>query len=193
MINNVDVQRFTLLFKGKTNTYVRNELPKTKPEAGQKIKTKITNNEGIVDKSLLMKHLVLGVVLRVGYRVDRAEVDAGDQERAAVQGQCREELTHHHARDGHGRGQKQLLGAQFFLLGEQAHGQKGNEDADGEQQDGEIGRGVVAVAQNGGVAAEQGGKHQEDTQIDVSDRIDEIRAHLFAVDGKHNRVPFFGR
>jgi hypothetical protein len=57
MINNVDVQRFTLLFKGKTNTYVRNELPKTKPEAGQKIKTKITNNEGTVDKSLLMKHL----------------------------------------------------------------------------------------------------------------------------------------
>lgn len=57
MINNVDVQRFTLLFKGKTNTYVRNELPKEKPEAGQKIKTKITNNEGTVDKSLLMKHL----------------------------------------------------------------------------------------------------------------------------------------
>ena len=57
MINNADVQRFTLLFKGKTNTYVRNELPKTKPEAGQKIKTKITNNEGTVDKSLLMKHL----------------------------------------------------------------------------------------------------------------------------------------
>ena len=57
MINNVDVQRFTLLFKGKTNTYVRNELPKTKPEAGQKIKTKITNNEGTVDKSLMMKHL----------------------------------------------------------------------------------------------------------------------------------------
>lgn len=57
MINNVDIQRFTLLFKGKTNTYVRNELPKTKPEAGQKIKTKITNNEGTVDKSLLMKHL----------------------------------------------------------------------------------------------------------------------------------------
>lgn len=57
MINNVDVQRFTLLFKGKTNTYVRNELPKEKPEAGQKIKTKITNNEGTVDKSLMMKHL----------------------------------------------------------------------------------------------------------------------------------------
>ena len=57
MINNVDSQRFALLFKGKTNTYVRNELPKEKPEAGQKIKTKITNNEGTVDKDLLLRHL----------------------------------------------------------------------------------------------------------------------------------------
>lgn len=57
MINNVDSQRFALLFKGKTNTYVRNELPKEKPEPGQKIKTKITNNEGTVDKDLLLKHL----------------------------------------------------------------------------------------------------------------------------------------
>lgn len=57
MINNVDVQRFTLLFKGKTNTYVRNEFPKEKPEAGQKVKTNITSHEGTVDKSLLMKHL----------------------------------------------------------------------------------------------------------------------------------------
>ena len=57
MINNVDSQRFALLFKGKTNTYVHNELPKEKPEAGQKIKTKITNNEGTVDKDLLLHHL----------------------------------------------------------------------------------------------------------------------------------------
>ena len=57
MISNVDSQRFTVLFRGKTNTYVKNELPKTKPEAGQKIKTKITNNEGTVDKDLLAKHL----------------------------------------------------------------------------------------------------------------------------------------
>lgn len=57
MISNTDSQRFALLFKGKTNTYVRNELPKDKPEAGQKIKTKITNNEGTVDKDLLTKHL----------------------------------------------------------------------------------------------------------------------------------------
>lgn len=57
MISNIDAQRFTQLFKGKNNTYVRNELPKEKPEAGQKIKTKITNNEGKVDKDLLMHHL----------------------------------------------------------------------------------------------------------------------------------------
>ena len=44
MISNTDSQRFALLFKGKTNTYVRNELPKEKPEPGHKIKTKITNN-----------------------------------------------------------------------------------------------------------------------------------------------------
>ena len=57
MINNIDAQRFTQLFKGKSNTYVRNELPKEKPELGQKIKTKITNNEGKVDKELLSHHL----------------------------------------------------------------------------------------------------------------------------------------
>ena len=57
MISNIDAQRFSQLFKGKNNTYVRNELPKTKPEAGQKIKTKITNNEGKIDKDLLAKHL----------------------------------------------------------------------------------------------------------------------------------------
>lgn len=57
MINNIDAQRFTQLFKGKSNTYVRNELPKEKPKLGQKIKTKITNNEGKVDKELLSHHL----------------------------------------------------------------------------------------------------------------------------------------
>ena len=57
MINNVDSQRFAQLFRGKSNTFVRNELPKEKPEAGKKIKTKITNNEGKVDKDLLYKHL----------------------------------------------------------------------------------------------------------------------------------------
>lgn len=57
MISNIDSQRFTQLFKGKNNTYVKNELPKTRSEAGQKIKTKITNNEGKVDKDLLAHHL----------------------------------------------------------------------------------------------------------------------------------------
>lgn len=57
MINNIDAQRFAQLFKGKSNTYVRNELPKTRPQAGEKIKTKITNNEGKVDKDLLAHHL----------------------------------------------------------------------------------------------------------------------------------------
>ena len=57
MINNKDVKLFTQLFRGKTNTYVRNELPKEKPEAGQKAKTKITNNEGKVDENLLVNHL----------------------------------------------------------------------------------------------------------------------------------------
>lgn len=57
MINNIDAQRFAQLFKGKSNTYVRNELPKTRPQAGEKIKTVITNNEGKVDKDLLVRHL----------------------------------------------------------------------------------------------------------------------------------------
>lgn len=57
MISNVDSQRFAQLFRGKTNTYVKNELPKERPEEGQKVKTKITNNEGKVDKDLLANHL----------------------------------------------------------------------------------------------------------------------------------------
>lgn len=46
-----------LLFKGKSNTYVKNELPKERPEAGTKIKTKITNNEGTVNAELISHHL----------------------------------------------------------------------------------------------------------------------------------------
>lgn len=57
MISNVDTQRFLTLFKGKNNSYVRNELPKEAPKAGEKIKTKITQNEGKVDKELLDHHL----------------------------------------------------------------------------------------------------------------------------------------
>lgn len=57
MISTVDAQSFLILFKGKTNTYVKNELPKEKPEAGTKIKTRITNNEGKVDADLMLSHL----------------------------------------------------------------------------------------------------------------------------------------
>lgn len=57
MISLLDAEQFCTLFKGKSNTYVKNELPKNKPEAGQKIKTKITNNEGTVDKFLMAHHL----------------------------------------------------------------------------------------------------------------------------------------
>lgn len=57
MITNLDSQSFLQLFRGKSNTYVRNELPKEKPEPGKKIKTKITNNEGKVDKELITHHL----------------------------------------------------------------------------------------------------------------------------------------
>lgn len=57
MISNIEAKTFAQLFKGKSNTYVRNELPKEKPEAGQKIKTKITNNEGKVDSELILNHL----------------------------------------------------------------------------------------------------------------------------------------
>lgn len=57
MINNIDAQRFSLLFRGKSNSYVKNELPKVRPEAGQKIKTKITSHAGEVNKDLLIHHL----------------------------------------------------------------------------------------------------------------------------------------
>ena len=57
MVTNVEVQKFLLLFKGKTNTYVKNELPKTAPKLNEKVKTKITQNEGSVDKELLTSHL----------------------------------------------------------------------------------------------------------------------------------------
>ena len=58
MVSNIDEQRFLQIFKGKNNTYVKNELPKTRPQEGEKIKTKITNNEGKVDKELLSHHLL---------------------------------------------------------------------------------------------------------------------------------------
>lgn len=57
MITTSQAKRFALLFKGKTNTYVKNLLPKEKPAKGEKIKTTITNEKGKVDDDLLMSHL----------------------------------------------------------------------------------------------------------------------------------------
>lgn len=57
MITNVQAQRFLLLFMGKGNTYVKNMLPKTRPEKGVKVKTSITNVRGKVDADLMLSHL----------------------------------------------------------------------------------------------------------------------------------------
>lgn len=57
MVSSIDVQRFMQLFKGKSNTYVHNDLPARKREDGQKIKTNIFSVEGKVDKELIDKHL----------------------------------------------------------------------------------------------------------------------------------------
>lgn len=57
MITNVQAQRFLLLFKGKSNSYVKNFLPKEKPEAGAKTKTKIIQARGTVDTDLMLSHL----------------------------------------------------------------------------------------------------------------------------------------
>lgn len=57
MITNVESQQFYMFFMGKSNTYVKNILPKKKPALGEKVKTTITNHEGKVDKDLLGKHL----------------------------------------------------------------------------------------------------------------------------------------
>ena len=57
MISAVEAQSFLLLFKGKNNTYVKNKLPKCKPQVNTKIKTIITNNEGKVDTDLMLNHL----------------------------------------------------------------------------------------------------------------------------------------
>lgn len=57
MVSNIDEQRFSQIFKGKNNTYIKNNLPKEKPEKGVKTKTKITQVEGKVDRELLSHHL----------------------------------------------------------------------------------------------------------------------------------------
>ena len=57
MISNLESQQFLTLFLGKTNSYVKNELPKERPERKGKFKTKITQVEGKVDKELMVHHL----------------------------------------------------------------------------------------------------------------------------------------
>lgn len=57
MVSSIDAQRFLQIFKGKNNTYVKNNLPKEKPAKGVKTKTKITQVEGKVDKELMSLHL----------------------------------------------------------------------------------------------------------------------------------------
>lgn len=57
MISNIQAQRFHLLFQGKNNSYVVNELPTEMPEEGKKFKTKIRQQEGTVDKSVMLSHL----------------------------------------------------------------------------------------------------------------------------------------
>lgn len=57
MVTNVQAQRFLLLFKGKSNSYVKNFLPKEKPEAGVKTKTKIIQVGGTVGTDLMLSHL----------------------------------------------------------------------------------------------------------------------------------------
>jgi hypothetical protein len=56
MVSNIEAQQFLTIFLGKTNTYVKNSLPKEAPKAGQKIKTDIINVEGKVDRDLMTSH-----------------------------------------------------------------------------------------------------------------------------------------
>lgn len=55
-ISNAVAGQFFLLFKGKTTSYVRNELPKVRPEGG-KFKTKITTVRDRLTKDVITRHL----------------------------------------------------------------------------------------------------------------------------------------
>lgn len=57
MFNGTEIKRFMLIFRGKSNTYVKNELPLERPEIGQKTKTHITSVEGSVDDTVIQNHL----------------------------------------------------------------------------------------------------------------------------------------
>ena len=57
MVSNIIAQQFLLLFRGKSNTYVRNDLPKDAPAKGEKIRTNIVSIQGVVDAELMARHL----------------------------------------------------------------------------------------------------------------------------------------
>lgn len=57
MVTTVQAKQFLLLFKGKSNTYVKNLLPRERPEKGTKTKTRITQERGAVDDNLILDHL----------------------------------------------------------------------------------------------------------------------------------------
>lgn len=57
MVTNIQIQQFLLLFKGKSNTYVHNELPLEMPPRGEKTKTVIKQCQGEVNQSIVSKHL----------------------------------------------------------------------------------------------------------------------------------------
>lgn len=57
MVTSTDLTRFYSFFSGKKNSYVKNDLPKTKNNNEEKVKTKIYTVEAEVDKHLMASHL----------------------------------------------------------------------------------------------------------------------------------------
>lgn len=57
MVTNIQLQQFMLLFKGKSNSYVKNELPREMPPRGEKARTKIVQVQGEVDRGVISSHL----------------------------------------------------------------------------------------------------------------------------------------
>ena len=51
--------------------------------------------------------------------------------------------------------------------------------------------GVIGACNDGRVTAKQSREHQKDSQVDISDGIDEVRGYLFSINGKHKTaIPF---
>lgn len=57
MVSTMKAKDFLLLFRGKSNTYVKNMLPREKPERGVKTKTAITSERADVNEQLMLRHL----------------------------------------------------------------------------------------------------------------------------------------